>query len=185
MIIAFKSFIILSFTKVNIKQILNTFQMNQKIRRISFEILERNLGEEEIYFIGINNSGYALAQLLSDMLNGLEYNEIKSSVTRIRVKADQPTASDIYLEGIDVNELDNKCLILVDDVANTGRTLFYAFQPLLRIIPRKLEVAVMVDRKHKLFPVHVDYVGLSLATTLKENIRVDLSDIKNMTTSLN
>ena len=166
-------------------QILNTFQMNQKIRRISFEILERNLGKEEIYFIGINNSGYALAQLLSDMLNGLEYNEIKSSVTRIRVKADQPTASDIYLEGIDVNELDNKCLILVDDVANTGRTLFYAFQPLLRIIPRKLEVAVMVDRKHKLFPVHVDYVGLSLATTLKENIRVDLSDIKNMTTSLN
>ena len=166
-------------------QILNTFQINQKIRRISFEILERNLGEEEIYFIGINNSGYALAQLLSDMLNGLEYNEIKSSVTRIRVKADQPTASDIYLEGIDVNELDNKCLILVDDVANTGRTLFYAFQPLLRIIPRKLEVAVMVDRKHKLFPVHVDYVGLSLATTLKENIRVDLSDIKNMTTSLN
>lgn len=119
------------------------------------------------------------------MLNGLEYNEIKSSVTRIRVKADQPTASDIYLEGIDVDELDNKCLILVDDVANTGRTLFYAFQPLLRIIPRKLEVAVMVDRKHKLFPVHVDYVGLSLATTLKENIRVDLSDIKNMTTSLN
>ncbi|HRN34920.1 MAG TPA: phosphoribosyltransferase family protein [Saprospiraceae bacterium] len=185
MIIAFKSFIILSFTKVNIMQILNTFQMNQKIRRISFEILERNLGEEEIYFIGINNCGYALAQLLSDMLNGLEYNEIKSSVTRIRVKADQPTASDIYLEGIDVDELDNKCLILVDDVANTGRTLFYAFQPLLRIIPRKLEVAVMVDRKHKLFPVHVDYVGLSLATTLKENIRVDLSDIKNMTTSLN
>ena len=79
-------------------QILNTFQMNQKIRRISFEILERNLGEEEIYFIGINNSGYALAQLLSDMLNGLEYNEIKSSVTRIRVKADQPTA-DIYRKG--------------------------------------------------------------------------------------
>lgn len=166
-------------------QILNTLQMNQKIKRISFEILERNLDEKEINFIGINNSGYALAQLLSDTLNGLEYSNLRSSVTRIRVKADKPTASDIYLEGRDVCELDNKCLILVDDVANTGRTLFYAFQPLLRIIPRKLEVAVMVDRKHKLFPVHVDYVGISLATTLKENIRVDLSDVKHMTTSLN
>lgn len=150
--------------------------MVQKIRRISIEILERNLGEEKIYFVGINNSGYALARLLSEELNALEFSTIRSSVHRIRVKADRPTAEGIYLENFDVSQLEGKNIILVDDVANTGRTLFYAFEPLLKILPKKLEVAVMVDRKHKLFPVHVDYVGLSLATTLMENIRVDVSD---------
>lgn len=158
--------------------------MLQKIRRISFEILERNFGEEKVYFIGINKSGYALARLLSDDLNQLTYGNLNSSVHRIRIKPSNPIDEEIYLEDIDVNDLHGKSIILVDDVANTGRTLFYAFQPLLRIIPGKLEVAVMVDRKHKLFPVHVDYVGLSLATTLMENIRVDLSHPDNMSTSL-
>ena len=96
--------------------------------------------------------------------------QLKSSVNRIRIRPDNPIAEDIYLEEISVTDLEGKNIILVDDVANTGRTLFYAFQPLLKIIPGRLEVAVMVDRKHKLFPVSVDYVGISLATTLMENI---------------
>lgn len=161
-------------------QILNTRQMVQKIRRISIEILERNHGEEEIYFIGINNNGFALANLLASDFNELEINKIKANVIRIKVNASRPTADSIYLENINASELENKNIILVDDVANTGRTLFYAFEPLMKIIPRKLEVAVMVDRKHKLFPVHVDYVGVSLATTLMENIRVDLESESEM-----
>ncbi|MEL6989936.1 MAG: phosphoribosyltransferase family protein, partial [Bacteroidota bacterium] len=62
----------------------------------------------------------------------------------------------------------------VDDVANTGRTIFYAFKPLFEILPKKIEVAVLVDRKHKSFPIKVDYVGLSLATTIQENIDVQI-----------
>jgi len=62
----------------------------------------------------------------------------------------------------------------VDDVSNTGRTLFYAVKPLLGVLPRRVEVAVLVDRKHKLFPIQPDYVGLSLYTTLKDNIEVTL-----------
>jgi len=165
-------------------QILNTRQMVQKIRRISIEILERNHGEDAIYFIGINKSGFALANLLSDELNRLEISSLKTHVLRIKVNASQPTADGIYLENIEPNLLENKNIILVDDVANTGRTLFYAFEPLMKVIPKKLEVAVMVDRKHKLFPVHVDYVGLSLATTLMENIRVDLETEAEMNATL-
>ena len=67
-------------------------------------------------------------------------------------------------------------VVIVDDVANTGRTIFYACKPLLETLPKKIEVAVLVDRKHKSFPVKVDYVGLSLATTLKEDIDVQLSN---------
>ncbi|MBK8841612.1 MAG: hypothetical protein IPO33_01590 [Saprospiraceae bacterium] len=91
-----------------------------------------------------------------------------------------PTSDEILLENVELSHLENKNIILVDDVANTGRTLFYAFAPLMNIIPKKLEVAVMVDREHKLFPVKVNYVGLSLATTLMENIQVDLSDVSTM-----
>ncbi len=72
-------------------------------------------------------------------------------------------------------DLKRKAIIIVDDVANTGRTLFYAFKPLMAILPKKIEIAVLIDRKHKSFPVKVDYVGMSLATTVQENIKVDIS----------
>ena len=67
----------------------------------------------------------------------------------------------------------------MDDVANTGRTVFYATKPIMAFLPKQIEVAVLVDRKHKTFPIKVDYVGLSLATTLKENIIVDIQMLKN------
>ena len=73
----------------------------------------------------------------------------------------------------------------LDDVANTGRTIFYAVQPLLRVIPKKVEVAVMVDRKHKSFPIKADYVGLSLATTLLDDIDVQIRDVREMAVYLN
>jgi pyrimidine operon attenuation protein/uracil phosphoribosyltransferase len=75
---------------------------------------------------------------------------------------------------VPVEDLDGKVVLVVDDVANTGRTLFYACKPLMEILPARLETAVLVDRKHKSFPIRVDYVGLSLATTLKENIDVQI-----------
>ncbi|MBL7781855.1 MAG: phosphoribosyltransferase, partial [Saprospiraceae bacterium] len=78
----------------------------------------------------------------------------------------------------------NKSIILVDDVANTGRTIFYAVQPLLAVVPRKVEVAVLVDRKHKSFPIKADYVGLSLATTLLENIDVRIREVERMEVNL-
>ena len=71
-----------------------------------------------------------------------------------------------------------KVIIIVDDVANTGRTIFYAMKPLFNILPKEVEVAVLVDRKHKSFPILVDYVGLSLATTMKESIDVQILSVE-------
>jgi pyrimidine operon attenuation protein/uracil phosphoribosyltransferase len=70
-------------------------------------------------------------------------------------------------------------------VANTGRTIFYAVQPLLQVLPKKVEVAVLVDRQHKSFPIKADYVGLSLATTLLEDIDVQIRDVQEMAVYLN
>ena len=77
-----------------------------------------------------------------------------------------------------IEQVAGKVVIIVDDVANTGRTIYYAIKPLLDTLPKKVEVAVLVDRKHKSFPIQSDYVGLSLATTLKENIDVQIREVQ-------
>jgi pyrimidine operon attenuation protein/uracil phosphoribosyltransferase len=68
--------------------------------------------------------------------------------------------------------LDNKTILLVDDVANTGKTMYYALKPIMEFSPKKVQIAVLVDRQHKLFPVSSDFVGLSLSTTMQEHISV-------------
>jgi pyrimidine operon attenuation protein/uracil phosphoribosyltransferase len=83
-----------------------------------------------------------------------------------------------------LEELKGKVVIVVDDVANTGRTVFYACKPILETLPKKLETVVLVDRMHKSFPIKVDYVGISLATTLMENIDVRISDKEEMSVYL-
>jgi len=152
-------------------QILNHRQIQQKIKRLAIEVLERNTEEDELIVAGINNNGLTFARLIVDELKKM--TDAPIHLTRIILNPADPMSQAIQIE-MPLAELDQKAILIVDDVANTGRTLFYACQPLLSILPRKIEVAVLVDRTHKSFPIAVDYVGLSLATTLKENIKVQL-----------
>lgn len=150
-------------------EILNEKQIQQKIRRLAVEILERNFEENEIYLIGINQRGLAMAQML---LNELLPRTTKNiTLSQVLVNPTAPAHNPISL-GINVAELAGKTVIFADDVANTGRTIFYAMKPLFDILPKKVELAVLLDRKHKSFPIQPDYVGLSLATTFQENIDV-------------
>jgi len=157
-------------------KILDDRQIRQKIKRIAIEILEHNFGEPEIVLAGLNNNGLGFAQLLLDELLPIMPPDMNVTLTRIRLNPANPVEYEPYIE-MPAEALRNKPIILVDDVANTGRTIFYAVQPLLQVIPKKVEVAVLVDRKHKSFPVKADYVGLSLATTLKDNIDVQIRDV--------
>jgi pyrimidine operon attenuation protein/uracil phosphoribosyltransferase len=163
-------------------QILNHRQIQQKINRLAIEIAEHNCEEEEIILAGINNNGIVFAELLMKRL--LEMTDIDIIVTRIKLNPANPMDEGIIIE-MPEEQLKNKVVILIDDVANTGRTLFYACRPILDTLPKKLEVAVLVDRKHKSFPIRVDYVGLSLATTLKENIDVKIKDVESFAVFLN
>lgn len=157
-------------------QILNTAQIQQKIRRLAIEILENNYAEKKIIFIGINNKGTGFAKLLIKELEQL--TDIELQLCSVRLNPAEPTKHPVEL-GIPPKDCQNKALIIVDDVANTGRTIFYAIKPLMDILPKKVEVAVLVDRKHKSFPIKVDYMGLSLATTLKEHIEVKIERKKD------
>ncbi len=156
-------------------KILDQHQIEQKIRRLAIEILENNYEEEELILAGINNNGYAFAALLQQHLQTL--SSIRFTLTRIRLNPAQPLGTPVTTE-IPVQQMTNKVVIIFDDVANTGRTIFYACKPLMEVLTKKLEVAVLVDRKHKNYPIRVDYVGISLNTTLMEDIDVQIRDVK-------
>lgn len=157
--------------------ILNNKQINQKIRRIATQILEENYGEKQLYLIGLNNKGFSFGKKLLTEIEKIN-NKIKVELLRISLNPASPNAEKIELSDQE-QILNNQVVILVDDVANTGRTIFYACTPILRSLPKKIEVAVLVDRKHKMFPIQVNYFGMSLATTLKENIEVTLEEEKS------
>ena len=162
-------------------QILDHRQIQQKIKRMATEILENNLGAKDLYFVGINNNGYLLAKCLVDQIGNITDKPIHLS--RIKISPANPLETEISYDG-DIKSLKSKTVILVDDVANTGRTMFFAFKPFLTILPKRFETAVLIDRTHKYFPVKSDYVGLALATTLKENILVNFDDKDNVFATL-
>jgi len=156
-------------------KILNEAQIQQKIKRLAIEILENNIEAPELILVGVNNNGMAFARLLMKAI--LPLTDIPITLTRVRLNPAAPLQDGILLE-MPAEELESKNVLLIDDVANTGRTLFYAARPIMDTLPHKIEVAVLVDRTHKAFPIRVDYVGLSLATTLKENISVKILEVE-------
>jgi pyrimidine operon attenuation protein / uracil phosphoribosyltransferase len=152
-------------------KILNHRQIEQKVQRLAIQILEDNLEEAQLIIVGVNQRGMALAKMLVERLQKLSPKPIQ--LTQIILNPAAPLQDGIVL-GMPIEQLKDQVVIVVDDVANTGRTLFYACKPILETVPKKLEAAVLVDRTHKSFPISVNYVGLSLATTLAENIEVEM-----------
>lgn len=162
-------------------EILSKKQIEQKINRLAIEIVENNFDAKEIILAGINNNGLKFAQLLEKQLSKITEQTI--TLVNLKLNPAAPLSAEIDLS-VESKEVKNKTVIIVDDVANTGRTIFFAFKPFLEVLPKKIEVAVLIDRKHKSFPVKVDYVGLSLATTMKDNISVILSPATKQRVSL-
>ncbi len=152
-------------------KLLDSRQIKQKIKRLAIEILEQNFGENEIILAGINNNGLGFAKMLDKELVQLTENTI--TLTSININPANPLESEVTIN-IPEKDLNNKVIIIVDDVANTGRTIFYAIKPLLEVLPKKIQVAVLVDREHKSFPIKVDYVGVSLFTTIQDDIDVQI-----------
>lgn len=154
-------------------KILDKAQIQQKIKRLAIEILENHFEDKTLILAGINDNGTGFARLLAEELSLI--TTIRIHIITLRINPSDPLSAAIRLEA-DLPFLSGKSVIITDDVANTGRTIFYACKPILDVLPKSLEVAVLVDRKHKMFPIHPKYVGMSLATTLKENIDLRILD---------
>lgn len=162
--------------------ILNQEQIKQKIKRMAIEIYEHHSEEKLIYLAGINTKGYEIAQLLEKEIANL--CPLNCILLRIRVEPSAPSTNPISLIPCDY-KLENSVIIITDDVCNTGRTIFYSFRSLMDYLPKKVKVAVLVERSHKCFPVHVDIVGMKLATTLQEDIEVSIDNNSNWKVDLN
>lgn len=158
----------------NNKLILTPEQITLKIQRMAYQIWEQNADQKELVMIGIADNGFILAQLLAAYLEKI--SPIKVNCLSLRIDKKNPLNA---LPQIDLN-LDNKSVLLVDDVANSGKVMLYALRPVTAYSPTKINLAVLVDRKHKSYPINPNIVGHSLSTTLQENIRVE-SDGNSLT----
>jgi pyrimidine operon attenuation protein / uracil phosphoribosyltransferase len=161
--------------------ILNGHEIDQKIRRIAFQVYERNAYEKEILVVGIADTGYEIARTICEELEKISpFQRKDDTLTLLKINLNKFSKSqdeaNVKVEDETPQSFLNKPVILVDDVLNTGRTLSYCLTPFLSYPIKKLETAVLVNRSHSLFPVQITYTGLELATTLEEHINVVLNE---------
>ena len=156
------------------KQILTEEVALKKLKRIALEVAERNFNEKELLLIGIKENGIVIAQIISKLMKAV----FTGSITVVALSMNKKKPTTITIEkNIDVN---GRTILLIDDVANSGRTMLYALKPLLEKHPKKIQTLALVERTHKTFPVDVNYVGLSISTTLNEHITIEVGKDKVM-----
>jgi pyrimidine operon attenuation protein/uracil phosphoribosyltransferase len=152
--------------------ILTPLQIRQKIKRMAYEIYERNFTEQEIVIAGIVGEGYEFAKRLSEEIRRISPLKVKLIELRFDIHAPKQSYIDF---GNDEVVLEDHVVIVADVVLNTARTMTFSLQPFLLKGVKKLQVAVIVDRSHRKYPISADYVGYSLSTTINEHIQVILS----------
>lgn len=152
--------------------IINNNQVQQKINRIAYQIFEDNFEEEEIVIAGVWARGYRLALRLKSILE--QISTIKITIASISLNKEIPYDDD----SADISNIDfeNKVIVLVDDVLNSGQTLALGVGIFLKSPIKKLRTAVLVDRSHKRYPIATDFIGLELSTVLKEHVQVVLDE---------
>ena len=156
--------------------ILNNQEIDHKIKRIAYQIFETFVDEKEIIMAGISNNGFTLAKKISAALNTI--SDLK--VTLCEVKIDKQNPFNPIVTSIPKENYNNKNIILVDDVLNSGSTLIYGVKHFLEVPVKKFKTVVLVDRNHKKFPVKADFKGISLSTSSKEHVHVVFEENNNL-----
>jgi len=152
------------------KYILTAEVAEKKLRRMALEIVERNYSEAQLVLIGIKDHGTVIAKKISEFLKA----NFKGEIIVLELGLDKKHPAAVTLsQAMDFND---KTIVLIDDVANSGKTMLYALKPLLDHYPKKIQTLALVERTHKAFPVDMDYVGFSVSTTLDEHIYVEVID---------
>jgi pyrimidine operon attenuation protein/uracil phosphoribosyltransferase len=148
--------------------ILNQQEIENKIKRIAYQIYETFSDEDEIVLAGIASNGYIFAKKINVVLNTI--CDIK--VTLCEVKIDKHDPFNTITTSIPKEDYSHKGVVLVDDVLNSGTTLIYGVKHFLDVPIKKFKTAVLVDRNHKKYPVKADFKGISLSTSSKEHVKV-------------
>ena len=156
------------------KQVLDFEKISRICRRLAYQILENNINEDEILLVGIKEKGYEIAKIIEQKLK-----DITSSKVHLKsITIDKKNPNQISEFEINFNEMP-KSVYLVDDVLNTGKTLMFAVNSLLKYDFDLIKTLVLIDRNHKRFPVKVDFKGISLSTNLDDTVKL-ISENKNL-----
>lgn len=148
--------------------ILNKLQIAHKIKRMAYQLYETNVSETEVVIAGIKENGYILAEKIKMEVENI--SPIKVTLCEVFIDKKNPTKP--VTTSLAPDKYTNKSLLLVDDVLHSGTTLIYGVKHFLEVPLKQFKTAVLVDRNHKKYPVKVDFKGISLSTSLNENINV-------------
>jgi len=151
--------------------VLDHDKVQRKLERIAHQLHEENFGEQGIVMVGIAPRGLKLAQRLSERLR--QISALNVEFVELKLDKDDPLGGQVKL-GIGPELLKDRVVVLVDDVLMSGRTLMHAAAHLVRVPLKKLTTVVLVDRRHRTYPIRADIVGLTLSTTVQAHISVEL-----------
>jgi len=156
------------------KQVLDFEKISRICGRLAYQILENNINEDEILLVGIKEKGYEIAKIIEQKLKDISSSKVHlKSITIDKKNPNQVSEVDINFN------LMPKSVYLVDDVLNTGKTLMFAVNSLLKYDFDLIKTLVLIDRNHKRFPVKVDFKGISLSTNLDDTVKL-ISENKNL-----
>jgi pyrimidine operon attenuation protein/uracil phosphoribosyltransferase len=156
------------------KQVLDFEKISRICRRLAYQILENNINEDEILIVGIKEKGYEIAKIIKQKLKDI--TSIKVHLKSITI--DKKNPNQISEFDINFNQMP-KSVYLVDDVLNTGKTLMFAVNSLLKYDFDLIKTLVLIDRNHKRYPIKVDFKGISLTTNLDDTVKL-ISENKNL-----
>ena len=156
------------------KQVLDFEKISRICGRLAYQILENNINQDEILLVGIKEKGYEIAKIIEQKLKNITSSKVHlKSITIDKKNPNQ-------ISEVDINfDLMPKSVYLVDDVLNTGKTLMFAVNSLLKYDFDLIKTLVLIDRNHKRFPVKVDFKGISLSTNMDDTVKL-ISENKNL-----
>jgi len=162
-------------------RVLDKDAIARSLMRIAHEIVEKNRGTADLCLVGIRNRGVFLAERLTGCIKKIEDKDVPVGILDITLYRDdltlvgpQPLVRKTEID-FDIND---KILVLVDDVLYSGRTIRAALDALIDFgRPKSIQLAVLVDRGHREFPIRADYVGKNIPTSQNESVEVRLNEV--------
>ncbi len=162
-------------------QIMDETAVSRALSRIAHEIIEKNQGIEDVYLVGIQRRGVAIAREIAKKIDDVEGCKIQLGILDITLYRDDLSMLSEHpkINGSDIGfGITGKKIVIVDDVLYTGRTVRAAIDALMDMgRPTAIQLAVLIDRGHRELPIRADYVGKNVPTSKSELIHVDVEEL--------